>query len=141
MTGDQRCQAKCEPTRWTRHHRAAEFDGLNVTLLVVSTTSAQHHQLSRLPEGAPPAAEASTPRAPQAHLNLSASSGVRGGVDLTQRVHRDQGVDLRGGHRSVPEELLHHADVRAALEQVGGERVPQGVRGRSEEHTSELQSR
>ena len=54
--------------------------------------------------------------------------GVRGGEDLAQVVDGDQRVDLRGGHRGVPEQLLDHADVGAAVEQVGGERVPQRVR-------------
>ena len=40
----------------------------------------------------------------------------------------DQRVDLGGGHRRVAEQLLDHADVGAAVEQVGGERVPQRVR-------------
>src|SRR5690606_37995169 len=35
----------------------------------------------------------------------------------------------RGGDRCVSEQLLHHAHVCAAFEQVRGERVPQRVRG------------
>ena len=53
---------------------------------------------------------------------------MRGGVDLSQLVHRHESVDLRGGHRGVSEQLLHDADVGAAVEQVGGEGVPQGMR-------------
>ena len=53
---------------------------------------------------------------------------VRRRVDLSQFVYRDQSVDLRGGHRGVSEQFLHDPDVRAPVEQVGGERVPQGVR-------------
>ena len=47
---------------------------------------------------------------------------------FAQGVHGDQGVDLRRGHRGVSEQLLHHPDVGAAFEQVGGERVAQHVR-------------
>ncbi len=54
----------------------------------------------------------------------SLTSGSRGlsrarmgaGPDLSQRVHGDKGVDLRGGDRCVAEQLLHHTDVRAAVE-------------------------
>src|SRR5690349_23283544 len=52
--------------------------------------------------------------------------GVGGGVDLAQAVDGDQGVDLRRGHRGVPEQLLHRAHVRTALEQVRGVGVAQG---------------
>src|SRR4051794_13092310 len=37
-------------------------------------------------------------------------------------------VDLRRGDRGMPEHLLDRAQVGAAIEQMGGERVPQGVR-------------
>ena len=40
----------------------------------------------------------------------------------------DVGVELGGGQRRVAEQLLHRAQVGAALEQVGGRRVPQAVR-------------
>ena len=53
---------------------------------------------------------------------------MRTGVDLAKFIHRDQGVHLRGRHRGVPEKLLHHPDVRAPVQEVGGERMPQGVR-------------
>ena len=46
----------------------------------------------------------------------------------SQPLVRHVGVDLRGGQRSVPEHLLHAAKVRAALEQMGGHRVPKSVR-------------
>src|SRR4051794_762464 len=54
--------------------------------------------------------------------------GVAAGVDLAEPVHGHQRVDLRGRHRRVPEQFLHDADVGPAVEQVGGERVPQRVR-------------
>ena len=69
-------------------------------------------------------------------INLGAALAEQGRRVLLVDCH--QRVDLRGGHRGVPEQLLHDADVGTAVEQVGGEGVPHGVR--SEEHTSELQS-
>src|SRR3954464_14376790 len=54
---------------------------------------------------------------------------VTGRVHLAQPIDGDQCVDLCGGHRRVAEQLLDHAYVGAAVEQVGGERVPQRVRG------------
>ena len=53
---------------------------------------------------------------------------VGSGPNLPQGVHGDKGVDLRGGDGCVAEQLLHHADVCAAVEQMSGKRVPQGVR-------------
>ena len=44
---------------------------------------------------------------------------MRGGVDLAQGVHGDEGVHLRGGHGRVPEQLLDHADVRVVQELLG----------------------
>src|SRR3954464_8917096 len=61
-------------------------------------------------------------------LTDAEGAGMGGGVDLAQMVGADPGVDLRRRHRSVAEQLLHHADVGAALEQVGRERVPHRVR-------------
>ena len=54
--------------------------------------------------------------------------GVALCVHLAQPLHRHERVDLRRGDRGVPQQLLHHPDVGTAVEQVGGERVPQGVR-------------
>ena len=45
-----------------------------------------------------------------------------------QVVHGDQRVDLGGRHRGMPEQLLDHADVGAALQEVRGEGVAQRVR-------------
>ena len=59
---------------------------------------------------------------------LSKRSRVGGGVHLAQPVGGDQRVQLGGGHRRVAEQLLDHPDVGAAVQQVGGEGVPQGVR-------------
>ena len=52
---------------------------------------------------------------------------MRRRVDLAQPVDRDERVDLRRRDRRVPEQLLDDAHVGPAVEQVGGERVPQHV--------------
>ena len=50
------------------------------------------------------------------------------GLDhLAQAVAGDVGVDLGGGDIGVAEQGLHHPQVGAALQQVGGEGVPQDV--------------
>ena len=59
----------------------------------------------------------------------SQRAGMAGRVHLTQSIDSDQGVDLCGRHRRMAEQFLHHADVCAAVEQMRGERMPQGVRG------------
>ena len=53
---------------------------------------------------------------------------MRRSVYLAELVHRHQSVDLRGFHRGVTQQFLHHADVGAPVQQVGRERVPQRVR-------------
>src|SRR4051794_15095927 len=58
----------------------------------------------------------------------SQGPGMAAGVDLAQSVDGDQRVHLGRRHRRVPEQFLHDADVGAAVEQVRGEGVPQGVR-------------
>src|SRR5580704_10305288 len=50
------------------------------------------------------------------------------GVQFLETLARDVRVDLRGRQVAVPEQHLHHAQVRAMVEQVRGEGVPQGVR-------------
>src|SRR4051794_26419113 len=57
-----------------------------------------------------------------------ASSWMRRRVDLAEPIDRHERVDLCRGHRGVAQQLLHHADVGAAVEQVGGEGVPERVR-------------
>jgi len=57
------------------------------------------------------------------------SPGMGGRVYLAQPIDGDEGVDLSGRHRRVTEQLLYDADVGAPVEQVGGEGVPEGVRG------------
>src|SRR3954468_15918906 len=64
---------------------------------------------------------------PSAQMS-AARPWMAGRVDLAEPVDGDQRVDLRGRHRRVPEQFLDDADVRPAVEQVRGERVPQGVR-------------
>jgi hypothetical protein len=63
---------------------------------------------------------------------------VGGGEDLAEVVDGDERVDLRGRHRGVAEELLHDTDVRPAVEEVGGERVPQRVRRHRRRHAGSL---
>ena len=53
---------------------------------------------------------------------------MRAIVDSPQAPGVDVAVDLGRRERAVAEELLDHAQVGAALEQVGGEGVPQAVR-------------
>ena len=72
-----------------------------------------------------PRCELSTLRNALARRRRIRRSLVRAGVGrevyLAEVVDGDQGVDLRGGHRGVAEQLLHHPDVGAAVQQVGGE--------------------
>src|SRR3954452_4843521 len=53
---------------------------------------------------------------------------VRLEVDVLQALARQVRVELGGGHVGVAEHLLHAAEVAAAGEQVGRERVPERVR-------------
>src|ERR671918_1617946 len=50
-------------------------------------------------------------------------------IHLSQPPVADQRVHLRGSEARVPQQFLHHPYVRTRIEHVGGERVPQGVRG------------
>ena len=54
--------------------------------------------------------------------------GMRGVVDLRQRLEVEVGVDLGRGDAGVAEHLLHRAQVLRRLQHVGGERVAQHVR-------------
>ena len=47
---------------------------------------------------------------------------------LLEPIAADMGVDLGGGQRGVPQDLLHTAQVCATLQQVGGHRMPHAVR-------------
>jgi hypothetical protein len=49
-------------------------------------------------------------------------------VHLEQEAPVHRGVDLRRDHRCVAKQLLHDAQVGAAGEEMGGERVPKHVR-------------
>src|SRR6266702_1779877 len=55
-------------------------------------------------------------------------AGVRAGVDLAELVHGDQRVDLGGRDRGMTEKLLHDPNVRAAVQEMRREGMPQGVR-------------
>src|SRR5260370_10937434 len=50
---------------------------------------------------------------------------VRADVDLAEPVHRDQRVDLRGGDRRMPEQLLDDPDVGAAVQEARGGTIAQ----------------
>ena len=50
-------------------------------------------------------------------------------VNLPQAVPGDVRVNLRGADARVAEQFLDHAQVRAVLQEVSGETVPQHVRG------------
>ena len=60
--------------------------------------------------------------------SILASTWVGCRVHLPECVGSDERVDLGRRDRGMPEQLLHDAHVGAAREQVGRERVPQGVR-------------
>src|SRR3954463_15678393 len=60
-------------------------------------------------------------------LAVGAGPGVRLEVDLLQAPAREVGVELRGRYVGVPQHLLNRAQVAAPGQEVGGERVPQGV--------------
>ena len=57
-----------------------------------------------------------------------AGSRVGGVIGAHELGRADVRVALGGGQPAVAQELLDHAEVRAAIEEMGGEGVPQGVR-------------
>src|SRR5580700_4671929 len=65
---------------------------------------------------------------PFAWKSSAESPRMRARVYLPELVDGHQSVDLRGGHRGVSKQLLHDPDIGAAVQQVGGERMPQRVR-------------
>ena len=88
---------------------------------------------SSTPDGANSSSDCALRPVPPARMGpgrtvTEAGPGVGAQIDLAQVVDGDQGVDLRRGHRGVAQQLLHHPDVGAAVQQVGGVGVPQGVR-------------
>ena len=52
---------------------------------------------------------------------------IRWALDSARASVQDMGVDLRRAHVTVPEQFLHGADIVAVLEQVGRERMAEGV--------------
>ena len=58
---------------------------------------------------------------------------------LAQRRGADVRVDLRGHQALVAQQFLHAADIGAAVQQMGGETVPQRVRRRAAVQAGELQ--
>src|SRR5690606_18618958 len=67
------------------------------------------------------------------------------GARMGPSIHAEQAlpggvrVDLRGGERRVPEQLLHREQIRAPFEQMRGERVPQRVRGQASRARRDLE--
>ena len=53
---------------------------------------------------------------------------MRPSVDLAYPLARQVRVQLCGGDAGMPEQLLHHAQVGPAFQQVRGETMPQRVR-------------
>src|SRR5215471_6537836 len=58
----------------------------------------------------------------------SSGTGMRGVVDGAEAFARQVRVDLGGREIGVAEQLLHGAEVRTSLEQMGGVRVSERVR-------------
>src|SRR5262245_50098733 len=92
------------------------------------------------PEGGCRRAQLSPPASSSAHTTARAAAQAAGGrsgpsgprvrllIRLLEPRARDVRVHLRAGERAVPEQLLDRAQVRAGIEQVAGERVPERVR-------------
>ncbi len=55
-------------------------------------------------------------------------AGMKAPMHLTQASRCDVRVDLRGGDVGVPEHRLHGTEIGAAVEEMGGERMPEAVR-------------
>ena len=53
---------------------------------------------------------------------------MRLAIDIHQAPHVQMGVALGRAELRVTEQFLDHPQVRAGAQQMGGERVPQGVR-------------
>ena len=60
------------------------------------------------------------------------------GVGLAEAVVADVGVPLGGGDVRVPQQLLHGTQIRAAIQQVCGEGMPQRVRVRGPRRNGDL---
>ena len=63
-------------------------------------------------------------------LHFALSSGPRVGfiINLLQPFHRDVGVNLGRGKTGVAKQFLDTAQIGAGIQQVGSERMPQGMR-------------
>ena len=65
----------------------------------------------------------------QDRITSSASEQVRGTADTLWTAIQHMGVDHRGLHIAVTQQLLNRADVGSLLQQVCGERMAEGVAG------------
>jgi hypothetical protein len=61
-------------------------------------------------------------RAGRSHVQI-----VRGTGDTLPPLLYDVGVDHRGGHIRVPEQVLNGPNIRPALQQMGGEGMPERI--------------
>ena len=94
-----------------------------------STASDRASRRARSGRGGTPRRSAARSRAAETARNASTSgSRVRSVIHLAEPSSVHVAVRLRGRQRAVAEQLLDHAQVCAALEQVRGERVAQPVR-------------
>src|SRR5262249_2015630 len=78
----------------------------------------------------PPSATRPRWRTARMVVAWTSSPGVGLVIDVHQASQIDVGVALRGREARVAEQLLDGPQVRAAAEEVGGERVTEGVRAR-----------
>ena len=69
-----------------------------------------------------------SPRTCQAVTRPRCAPRVTGAMCFVHLVHGDMGVDFGRGDGDMTQEHLDAAQVRAASQQMGGERMPQRVR-------------
>ena len=57
----------------------------------------------------------------------SLSAGVGTGIGLSQALHRNVSINLRGSQRAMPQKLLYGSDVCPAIDHVGGSGVSEDM--------------
>jgi hypothetical protein len=62
------------------------------------------------------------------HLRLVSPPRMVLGVKLLQSLQRDMSVDLCGGDVRMAQQQLHHAQISAVVDEMGGKGVPQRMR-------------